>query len=174
MKRMTVLVLLAGALLSSAAWGRGRSLENKYGTISISDSGIVSKGSELVACGGLQSRPGNSLGSLNFMTGVLTSGGIETGGTFSSTDSSFTVIGRCKEGQREGVIFQGSFEGVIAWTLVSQMGEKLTFVLSGFVKGTNRKGNKVHASMTQIIVTTRAQLAKGIGHISIGTVEYPT
>ena len=172
MKRMTVLVLLASALLSSVAWAGGSGFENRRGTVSISNSGIVSKGSQLVVCDGWLAR--QSFGSVSFVAGVLTSGTLRGGGTFSATGSSFTVIGRCKEGEPKGELFSGSFVGPINWLLVSVRGEKLSFTLSGFIRGTNRKGRKVHAMTTQTIVTTKEQLAQGIGHIASGIVVFGT
>ena len=175
MKRITNLVLLVGALLSSLAWGINGNLENERGTIWISDAGIVSRGSQLVFCDGLVPRPGGSLGSLSFVVGPLLSGSLETGGTFSSSGSSFTVIGRCgKKDESRGVVFQGVFEGELMWTLVSAAGQELTFELSGLIRGTNRRGRKVGGQTSQIIVTTKDQLAKGIGHILSGAVVWNT
>jgi len=173
MKRITVLLALAWALLSTAAWANERDLENERGTIWISDSGVVSRGSQLVECDRIEAGPGKSLGSLSFVAGALLSGSVEAGGTFSATGSSFTVIGRCKKNRPKGVIFSGSFEDPITWTLASQTGEKLVFYLTGFIRGTNHKGNKVSGITFQMIVTTRQQLARGIGHIASGVV-YPS
>ncbi len=172
MKRTTVLLLLAGALLSTVAWANS-GFKNERGTIWISDSGIVSRGSQLVFCNGLFSHPGGSLGSVSFVAGPLLAGSLQSGGIFSADGSSFTVIGRCKkEDEPRGVVFSGTFEGTIAWTLVSETGEKLTFTLSGVIKGTNRKGHKVHGITTQVIVTTKDQLSQGIGHIAAGEVFF--
>ena len=171
MKRMTVLALLVGTLLSSEAWANS-GFKNERGTIWISDSGIVSRGSQLVFCNGFEARPGGSLGSLSFVAGALLNGSLQEGGLFSDEGSSFTVIGRCKENEPRGVIFVGSFRGPIAWTLVSEAGEKLTYILSGIIKGTNRRGRKVRCTTTQVIVTTKEQLAQGIGHIAEGEVFF--
>lgn len=64
MKRKTVLVVLAGAFLTSVAWGQ---FWNKDGTIAISNSGIVSKGSELDQCWGIEAGRGHSLGTVSFV-----------------------------------------------------------------------------------------------------------
>lgn len=175
MKRMSLLLMLAGILLSTVAWPDSSSLGNERGTIWISNSGIVSRGSQLVLCDGLIPRPGESLGSVSFVIGPLLSGSPQEGGTFSSDGSSFTVIGRCKkQDEPRGIVFQGTFEGSITWTLLSQDGEKLTFSLTGFIRGTNSRGKRVNGTVTQTIVTTRDQLAQGIGHIAEGTVYFGT
>ena len=74
MKRMSLLLMLAGILLSTVAWPDSSSLGNERGTIWISNSGIVSRGSQLVLCDGLIPRPGESLGSVSFVIGPLLSG----------------------------------------------------------------------------------------------------
>lgn len=170
MKRIVVVALLALAL-PSVAWAGVNELENRYGTVSMSPAGIVSKGSEIVECNGIQPPRGHSFGSLSFSTGALTSGSLRSGGTFSATGSSFTAIGRCKEGEPRGVILSGSFVGTITWTLVSEVGQKLVFSLDGRIRWINHKGRKVSGTTTQTIVTTKGQLAKDIGHIQIGVMH---
>jgi len=49
---------------------------NKYGSVSISNAGIVSHGSQLVGFNGVIAGPGHSLGSVAFTTGALISGTI--------------------------------------------------------------------------------------------------
>ncbi|MGA2002421.1 MAG: hypothetical protein ABSG70_03510 [Terriglobales bacterium] len=166
MKRMTVAVLLVWALLSSVAWAGD--CQNEHGTVSISDAGIATTGSELVDYNKFGAPKGHSLGSVIFWTGVLVNGSVQSGGTFSATGSSLTVIGNGDYGVPKGVIFSGSFEGPVTWTLVSQTHSKLVFVLAGHVIGINRKGRKVGANTTQTIVTTKGQLAQGVGHIMYG------
>jgi hypothetical protein len=171
MKRKTVLVLLAGALMTSAAWGQ---FWNKDGTIAISNSGIVSKGSELDQCFGVIAGKGHSLGTVSFVAGALASGSLEAGGTFAATGSSFMIFGVCKKLKHRGVLFSGRFQGPITWTLVSENRQKMVFVLNGHMIGINHKGHKIGANMTQTIVTTKEQLAQGIGHIVVGLVVLDT
>jgi len=168
MRRVVVLALLAMAL-PMAAFASGIDLVNKGGTISISSSGITSKGSQLVQFNGIVAPPGHSLGSVSFSTGALMSGSLATGGTFSSAGSSFVVMGKGNFGQPKGVIFNGAFTGNISWTLVSQSGQTLTFTLSGQIQGMDFNGRLVKGTTSQTIVTTVSQLAKGIGHIKGGT-----
>ena len=92
MKRVAVLVGLCVLLLSAAAWADGINLTNKFGTVSITNAGIVSVGAQLRSYGAVNT--GSSLGSVSFSTGALTSGSILGGGTFAGgAGSSFIVNG---------------------------------------------------------------------------------
>ena len=127
MKAALLLIVLALAL-PLTAFADGIVLTNQGGTIAISNAGISSIGSQLNSFNGIVAPRGRSLGSVGFSTGALTSGSLATGGTFSSTGSSFVVIGKGNYGQPKGTIFSGSFVGPIIWTLTSPPGAKtLTF-----------------------------------------------
>jgi PEP-CTERM motif-containing protein len=167
MRRVVVLALLALAL-PMAAWADGIDLVNKFGSISISNAGITSVGSQLVQYNNKIAPPGGALGSVSFSTGALIDGTIAGGGHFSDVGSSFVVIGKGPIVPHKGVIFTGSFVGPIAWTLVSQVGQTLTFELSGNIQGTLFNGRFVTGTTSQTIVTTVGQLAQGIGHIKVG------
>src|SRR5882762_10778537 len=119
MRRALVLALVS-LTLPMAAWANGIDLFNKFGTITISNAGMVSKGSQLSQFNGINT--GHSLGSVSFGTGALLSGSIQAGGTFSSVGSFFKVVGTGNFGQPKGTIFSGAFVGPISWTLVSQTG----------------------------------------------------
>ncbi len=168
MKRLIVMGLLALAL-PMLAWADGITMINQFGTVSVSNAGIVSKGSQLKQYNSIVAAPGTSLGTVSFSTGALTSGSIMTGGTFSSAGSSFVVIGKGNQGQPKGVIFNGAFTGTISWTLISQNGQSLVFQLSGTIVGQLYNGRMVTGTTTQTIYGTVAQMAKGIGHIRTGT-----
>jgi hypothetical protein len=174
MRRMIVVALLLVAFLPGAVFAAEDFFNNERGTISISNPGIVSKGSQLVYCGGIVPPAGHSLGPVSFSTGALTSGTLTGGGTFSSVGSSFLVIGKGDYGEPKGTIFVGGFHGKVHWTLISQNGVKLVFRLHGAVTGTLYDGRIVTLSTHQTIVTTKEQLAQGIGHIVSGkTIAYP-
>jgi len=175
MRRVVVLALLALAIaLPMTAWADGIDLTNKFGTISISNSGITSKGSELTSFNGIQAPPGHSLGTVSFSTGALLTGSIAAGGTFSSTGSSFVVIGKGNYGEPKGVIFSGSFVGPISWTLVSNTKNLLLYQLSGTISGQLYTGRMVTGTTTQDIYSTKGQLAQGIGHIQLGNTHLNT
>ena len=165
MRRALVLVLVS-LTLPVAAWADGIDLISHFGTISISNVGITSKGSQLIQFNGINA--GHSLGSVSFSTGALISGSIQAGGVFSSVGAIFKVVGMGNGGQPKGVIFSGAFVGPITWTLISQTGQRLNFQLTGALSGQLYNGNTVSGTTTQTFNTTVAQLAKGIVHITSG------
>ena len=169
MKAALLLIILALAL-PLTAFADGIVLTNQNGSIAISDAGINSTGSQLRSFNGIIAPPGHSLGSVSFSTGALTSGSLATGGTFSSTGSSFVVIGKGNYGQPKGTIFNGSFVGPVIWTLTSPPGAKnLTFTLSGTIQGMLYDGRMVTGTTVQNIYTINGQLTQGIGHIKVGS-----
>jgi PEP-CTERM motif len=162
MRRILVLAFLS-LTIPTAARADGIDLLNKFGTIAISNAGIISKGSELRQFNGIAN--GHSLGSVSFATGALLSGSIQAGGTFSSLGSFFKVIGIGNGGQPKGVIFSGAFVGPISWTLVSKTGPSLIFQLSGALSGQLFNGHIVSGTTTQLFHTTSAQLREGVVHV---------
>jgi PEP-CTERM motif len=169
MKAALLLIVLALAL-PLTAFADGIVLTNQGGNLAISNAGISSIGSQLRSFNGIVASAGRSLGSVRFSTGALTSGSLAAGGTFSSTGSSFVVIGNGSYGQPKGTIFSGSFVGPIIWTLTSAPGVKnLTFTLSGTIQGMLFNGRMVSGTTVQNIYSTNGQLAQGIGHIKVGS-----
>jgi len=168
-----VLALLALAL-PMAAWADGITLTNQFGTISMSAAGITSKGSELTSFNGIQAPPGHSLGTVSYSTGALISGSVAAGGEFSSAGSTFDVVGKGNYGEPKGAIFTGGFTGDIQWTLVSSVGQKLVYTLTGDLSGQLYNGVNVTGTTTQTITTHPGQLNQGIGHITLGTTQLTT
>ena len=157
MKRIAVVLGLCALLLPMAAWASGIDITNQFGTVSITNAGIVSKGSQLRSYGGLTALPGHALGSVSFSTGALTSGDIWSGGTFSSAGSSFVITSAGFVGQPKGVIFSGAFVGPISWTVVSHTGTyNYVFVLSGTIRGM-LNGRIVTGTTTQTILAYKNQ-----------------
>jgi hypothetical protein len=176
MRRVVVLALLALAL-PIATWADTITLTNQFGTVSMTNAGIVSKGMQLTSFNGIVPPPGHSLGSVSYATGALDSGSIAAGGTFSSVGSSFVVIGKGNFGQPKGVIFNGAFVGganSITWTLISHVGQSLKYELTGNIAGQLYTGRTVTGTTTQDITTHPGQLAKGIGHATLGTTQLNT
>ncbi len=173
MRRVVVLALLALAL-PLGAWAGTITLSNQYGTISVSNSGIVSKGSELMSFNGITAPAGHDLGYVSFSTGGLTSGSWAAGGTLSSVGSTFTITSMGKYGQPHGTLFTGSFVGPITLKLVTQLPHGAVWTLTGQIQGMYN-GHTVTGTTTQTLYSTNAQLAAGIGHIRVGStsVEAP-
>jgi hypothetical protein len=165
MRRALILALIS-ITLPMAARADTIDLFNKFGTITISNAGIASKGSQLSQFKGIA--PGHSLGSVSFATGALLSGSIQAGGIFSSVGSFFNVVGIGNFGQPKGTIFTGAFVGPISWTLLSQTGQTLFFQLGGALSGQLANGHTISGTTTQLFRTTPAQLAKGIVHLTSG------
>jgi PEP-CTERM motif len=167
MRRVVVLALLALAL-PMAAWADNITLSNQFGSISVTNSGISSVGSQLHSFNSIIAPAGHSLGSVSFHTGALLSGTINGGGTFSSAGSTFDVTGKGNFGQPKGAIFTGSFVGPVNWTVVSHVKQTWIFQLSGTITGTLWDGRSATGTTVQTFYTSNGQLFYGIGHIRAG------
>ena len=171
MRRVVVLALLALAL-PMAAWADEITFTNQFGTVSATDSGIISKGSQLTSYNGIQAPKGHALGTVSYATGALLTGSIATGGTFSATGSSFDIVGNNKLVPK-GPIFTGAFTTAvdpITWTLVNTIGQEKVFDLHGDITGTLYNGRVVSGSTTQTIDFLNGQHFKqGMGHIKMGS-----
>jgi hypothetical protein len=160
MRRLAVMLALLALLLPAAAWADGIDLTNQFGTVNVTNAGVVSKGSELKSYDGIDAPPGRSLGTVSFSTGAFTGASLFTGGTFSSVGSSFIVTsGGGHYGQPpKGNIFVGSFVGPVAWTLVSETGKNTyNFALSGTIYGMLYTGRDVTGTTTQNITLYKNQ-----------------
>jgi hypothetical protein len=189
MRRVVVLALLALAL-PIAVWADGITIVNQGGTIAISDmagtNGMGTIGSSTITSHGSRLTQYNSftgnLGTVDYSTGVLLTGSVAAGGTFSSAGSSFDVIGKGSwasglTGEKCGAgcsLFAGSFTSPITWTLTSGGGHPLTYTLSGSLSGTLWTGRLVNGTTTQSFFTSQGQLVQGIGHGKIGTTQLST
>jgi hypothetical protein len=177
MRRVVVLAFLALAL-PIAAWANGIDLTNEYGNVTVTSPNggagtigvttISSNQSQLKSFNGISSGT-HSLGSVTFSTGVLLTGSLSGGGTFSGTGSSFVVKSNGSYGVPKGTLFSGSFVGPIDWTLTSAPGAKnLVYTLSGTIQGTY-DGRMITGTTTQTIYTVADQLNQGIGHVRTGS-----
>ena len=173
MRRVVVLALLSLAL-PMAAWASGIDIINQHGTVTISNSGIVSSGSQLTQFNNIKAPHGHALGSVSFATGALTSGTLMGGGTFSDVGSSFLVIGNGLHGVPKGTIFSGAFVGPITWTLVSHIYQRFEFQLTGNLQGQLWTGRTVTGTTTQTIVSHLGQLQNGVGHMQGGGTHFIT
>jgi hypothetical protein len=78
------------------------------------------------------------------------------------------VIGKGNQVPHKGVIFSGAFVGPVTWTLVSQVGQSLTYSLTGTIAGTLYNGHFVTGTTTQTIYSVPGQITAGVGHIRMG------
>jgi hypothetical protein len=159
MRRIAVLLGLWALLVPMAAWASGIDITNQFGTVTFTNSGLISTGSQLKSFNGLTASAGHALGSVSFSTGAFSGASIWSGGTFSATGSTFDVIGvgawaRALTGQATNpvAIFTGSFVGPISWTVVSHApGQGYVFTLSGAIWGELYSGRDVSGTTTQTI-----------------------
>jgi len=179
MRRIAVVLGLCTLSLSMAAWADPIFI-NQFGTVSITDAGIVSRGSELMDFNGIKAPPGHALGSVTFSTGALASGSIWSGGIFSSAGSSFIVTGAGKYGEPKGTIFDAVFVGPIRWTVVSHTGKyDYIFKLSGAVTGMIYTGRVITGTTAQTIAVHQNQwfqdhsgnIRAGEANFRVGTPE---
>jgi hypothetical protein len=148
MRRVVLLVLLALALPMAAFASSGVDFTNSGGTLSGSDAGLTLTGSVLAAVNGYHGMgliTGN-LGTVEFTTGALISGSTDMGGTFAA-GGTFTVTGNGSNGLPNGVIFSGTFDSPVTWTLVTLANGTHNYVLSGTLAG-NMGGAGVTVQLT--------------------------
>ncbi len=191
MRRILAVVALV-ALVSMGAWADEIVTINQIGTIAISNmagtGGLGTIGSSILTSSKSpltnfysSIAPSKStLGFVSFSTGALESGSISGGGVFSSTGSTFTVTGMGKwmaaiggsSPYHKTTLFSGSFVGPIDWTLISKVGPKDTYALTGEIKGVLWNGNIVNLKATEDITFLNSrQAASGTGHITIGNTQ---
>jgi hypothetical protein len=185
MKRVVVIVGLCALLLPAAAWADEIKLTNNFGTVSVTNAGIVSQGMELKSYGLVTAGPGQSLGTVSFSTGAFTAAGPCTlsplcSGTFAGgAASSFVVTGagawiKALTGttQTKVTLFSGSFVGPVTWQLLSigPHGFTYNFKLSGTIRGQFWDGRTVSGTTTQYITLYKNQWTSDHqGNIGLGT-----
>jgi len=184
MKRVTIIFALLFLLLPIAAWADVIDLTNQSGTITYTDAGVVSTGSQLVSFAGITSPKGSALGSVSFTTGGFTGSSLWQDGTFSSTGSTFSITGQGKwlagvlgaPVKGKVALFTGSFVGPISWTVVSALHANYVFDLSGTITGALWNGEKVTGTTTQTIYSYTDQWPtdhKGVIHVGNSQLAVP-
>jgi PEP-CTERM motif len=187
MKRFTVIAGLCALLLSAAAWADGIKLTNKFGSVKVTNAGIVSKGMELKSYGLITAGVGQSLGSVSFSTGAFTAAGTCSvsplcSGTFAGgAASSFIVTGggawiKTLTGTNSThvTLFSGSFVGPINWQLLSigPHGYTYNFELTGTIRGQFWDGRTVSGTTTQFITLYKNQwVTDNQGNVGLGSTQ---
>jgi hypothetical protein len=169
MKKLLLLAVMALALPMALFADSGVDYTNSGGTLAGTNSGLTLSGSTLIAVKGLNGGglvTGNDLGSLSFATGALTSGDLQMGGTFAG-GGSFMITGNGSNGIPNGVLFSGTFDGPVSWTLVTLANGTHNYTLSGSVSGT--AGNYSAVGVTvQLTINTGKGFFNGSTSISSG------
>jgi hypothetical protein len=174
MKRTALLALLAFAL-PLAAFGDSIDATNSGGTLAGSAAGLTLTGSQLIAVNGFNGGgliTGN-LGSVSLSTGTLASGSLTMGGTFNS-GGSFVITSNGTSGLPNGTLFNGSFSGPVAWTLVTLSNGTHNYTLTGAVSGTWFNGSTVFGATTQLTINTGKGFFNGSTMISSGDTNIVT
>ncbi|MGD0163801.1 MAG: PEP-CTERM sorting domain-containing protein [Candidatus Sulfotelmatobacter sp.] len=168
MKRVLLLFALALALPFMAFASNSVDFTNSGGTLSGTSSGLSLTGSTLVFVNGFGGGgliTGSNLGSLSFTTGALTSGSLQTGGTF-GPGGTFTITGNGTDGLPNGTIFSGSFTNV-TWTLVTLANGTHNYTLTGVVTG-SLGGYSTNGVTVQLTINTGKGFFNGSTTISSG------
>jgi hypothetical protein len=158
MRRFAVILGLLALLLPVAAWASGIDLTNEFGTVNISDAGILSSRSQLKSFGNIVAPSGTAMGSVYFSTGAFLGTSIWSSGSFSNVGSSFLITGMGPYGQPKGTIFSGAFLAPISWTLDSFNGKfTYVFTLSGSIGGMDWRNDYVTGTTSQTILIYKNQ-----------------
>jgi hypothetical protein len=141
---------------------------NMGGTLTATTGGMSLSGSTLIAVTGFDGNglvTGN-LGTVSFSTGAMVNGSLQMGGTFN--DGTFTVESNAGFGQLgSGVLFSGSFNGPVTWTLITLANGTHNYVLSGVLTG-SINGINVSGVSVQLTVNTGRGLFNGSATLSSG------
>lgn len=143
MKRTLFMVLLAMAL-PMGAFASSVDVTNAGGTLSGTNAGMTLTGSTVVMVDGYNGMgriTGNDLGTLAFSTGPLTSGNLQTGGTFAA-GGSFTIATNGSQGLPNGTIFTGTFSAPVSWQFFMGTSGTNYYTLTGTLSGTLIVGNQ--------------------------------
>ena len=169
MKRMLWMVLLALALPMMAFADNSVDFTNSGGTLSGSSAGLSLSGSELIAVNGLNGMGlvTGDLGSMSFSTGGMTSGNLQMGATFAA-GGTFQIMGNGSNGIPNGVVFNGTFDGPVTWTLITLANGTHNYTLTGSVTGTWFNGATVSGATVQLTINTGKGFFNGQTTISSG------
>lgn len=168
----TMLIVVVLAVVAQA--DSGINFTDWQGVATVASSGISGNAS-LICYAGIKAYNGHTLGGVMFQTGLLTSGSVAAGGTFSSTGSAFTIIGNGMQSIHKGAIFSGTFTGPIQWTLMSQSGSTSNYALSGQITGMLWSGRTTTGYTTQLISMSgnRAFVTSGSNSFGDGKLTTP-
>jgi len=168
MKRMILLFLLALALPMAAFANNSVDFTNSGGKLSGSSAGLSLSGSTLIAMGSGGTVITGNLGTVDFSTAGMVSGGnLQMGATFMA-GGTFSITGNGMDGIHNGVIFTGTFSGPVTWTKVDLANGTHNYTLSGALTGTWYSGATVSGATVQLTINTGKGFFNGSTTISSG------
>jgi hypothetical protein len=172
------MVLLALALPMAAFANNSVDFTNSGGALSGSSAGLTLGPSALIVVNGLNGLglvTGDNLGSVSFSTGSLIgpSTGLQQGGMFNG-GGSFVITGSGSNGIPSGVLFNGTFDGPVSWTLITLANGTHNYTLSGSLSGTWYNGTTVFGATTQLTINTGKGFFNGSTQIASGDTNINT
>lgn len=167
---MTLRLALALMLLTgTVATATSIDFANQGGVLTGGNSGLTMVGSTLVAVSPTPFIAGN-LGTVEFSTGALASGTTDMGGTFNA-GGMFTITSNGTGGLHGGVIFTGTFDSPVMWTLITLANGTHNYTLTGTLTGTWYTGTSVNGVTVQLTINTGKGFFNGSTLISSGNTE---
>jgi len=175
MTKVLLLTALVLVLPFAAFAGSSVDFTNSGGTLSGTNTGLTLTGSTLIAANGLGGGliTGSNLGTVSFSTGVLSSGTLQMGGTFAA-GGAFSISGNGTGGIPNGVIFNGSFTGLVTWTLITLGNGTHNYTLTGSLTGTWYAGGTVNGATVQLTINTDRGFFNGQTTVSSGDTNFTT
>ena len=175
MRRLILLVLLMMALPVAAITGRQVDMGNNTGTLTGTDAGLTVPDSILTSVNNLYGSGliTGDLGIVAFQTGALTSGSLQTGGTFAA-GGAFTVTGNGNNGVANGPIFTGTFDTDSTWQMFTLPDGTHNYNLTGIVSGivyTKFKQYNAKGVTFQLTVNTGTGFFNGSTTLSSGNLN---
>jgi len=150
-KKLLLVATMVLALPIAALADSDTIFTNNGGTLSGTDAGLSLTGSTLVGMSDPEgSYNGANLGSVTFTTGGLSSGSLQSGGTF-GMGGSFTITGNGSNGVSTGLLFSGAFAQPPVWTMSTTFNGTHQYTLTGVLSGTLAGGaaaNDVNVTLT--------------------------
>ena len=149
----TALFLLSCLTIPVASFAdSGVDYSNAGGTLTGSNSGFSLSGSTLIAVIDGSGMVTGDLGTVSFTTGALTSGNLQTGGTFAA-GGTFDISGNGTNGVPNGTLFSGSFSGPVTWAITTLGNGTHNYTLTGAITGT-ANGQVVEGVTVQLTINT--------------------
>jgi hypothetical protein len=149
----TALFLLSCLTIPVASFAdSGVDYSNAGGTLTGSNSGFSLSGSTLIGVVDGSGMVTGDLGTVSFTTGALTSGNLQTGGTFAA-GGTFDISGNGTNGVPNGTLFSGSFSGPVTWAITTLGNGTHNYTLTGAITGT-ANGQAVAGVTLQLTINT--------------------
>lgn len=158
--------VLAFVLLASGLFASSIDFANQGGTLTGTNAGLNLGISTLIGAGPFI----GNLGTVSFSTGALASGTLQMGGTFAA-GGTFVITGNGTDGIHNGVIFTGTFDSPVVWSLITLSNGTHNYTLTGTLTGTWYTGQSTEGVTVQLTVNTGKGFFNGSTTISSGNTD---